>query len=427
MKAVISHRIYMECGADLQEKIDKELTYSIPTHNPLDPPQIIKNMGIIRNGLVSLPIGRTDLIPSHYEIVDKRVNKPVNFPDFKFDLRPSQQAVYDEIEDNSIINAWVSWGKTFTGLAIAGKLGQKTLVITHTVPLRNQWAKEVKKVYGFEPGIIGSGRFEIDAPIVIGNTQTLYRNIEKIRKEFGTIILDEMHHVSSPTFSKLLDTNYCRYKIGLSGTIERKDGKHVVFRDYFGNTLFKPPKENYMTPTVHIVPSEIRFMDGAKIPWANRVTKLATDEEYQHTVSMLAAAYAARGHKVLVVSDRVSFLKRCAELTGDKAICVTGEVSHEDRETLVDEILYGDKEVLYGTQAIFSEGISVDTLSCLILGTPVNNEPLLTQLVGRVIRKKEGKIDPVIIDIHLKGNTARKQASNRVGFYMKQGWNMKYL
>jgi len=427
MKAVISHRIYMECGADLQEKIDKELTYSIPTHNPLDPPQVIKNMGIIRNGLVSLPIGRTDLIPEHYEIVDKRISKPVDFPEFKFDLRPSQKKVYDEIEDNSIINAWVSWGKTFTGLAIAGKLGQKTLVITHTVPLRNQWAKEVKKVYGFEPGIIGSGRFEIDAPIVIGNTQTLYRNIEKIRKEFGTIILDEMHHVSSPTFSKLLDTNYCRYKIGLSGTIERKDGKHVVFRDYFGSTLFKPPKENYMTPTVHIVPSEIRFMDGAKIPWANRVTKLATDEEYQHTVSMLAAAYAARGHKVLVVSDRVSFLKRCAELTGDKAICVTGEVSHEDRETLVDEILYGDKEVLYGTQAIFSEGISVDTLSCLILGTPVNNEPLLTQLVGRVIRKKEGKISPVIIDIHLKGNTARKQASNRVGFYMKQGWEMKYL
>ena len=427
MKAVISNRIYMDCTAELQERLDKELTYTIPSHNPLDPPQVIKNMGIIRNALVSLPIGRTDLIPEHYEIVDKRLDKPVQFPEFKFDLRPSQKAVYDEIEDNAIINAWVSWGKTFTGLAIAGKLGQKTLVVTHTVPLRNQWAKEVEKVYGIKPGIIGSGKFELDAPIVIGNTQTLYRNIPKIRKEFGTIILDEMHHVSSPTFSKIIDTNYCRYKIGLSGTIERKDGKHVVFRDYFGNTLFKPPKENYMTPTVHIVPSEIRFMDGTRIPWANRVTKLATDEEYQHTVSMLAAAYAARGHKVLVVSDRVSFLKRCAELTGEKAICVTGEVAHEDRETLVDEILYGKAEILYGTQAIFSEGISVDTLSCLILGTPVNNEPLLTQLVGRVIRKKEGKIDPVIVDIHLKGNTARKQASNRVGFYMKQGWNMKYL
>ena len=417
----------MDCTEEVQERIDKELTYTIPTHNPLDPPEVIKNMGIIRNGLVSLPIGRTDLIPSNYEIVDRRVNKPVDFPEFKFELRQSQKDVYDAIEDNAIINAWVSWGKTFTGLAIAGKLGQKTLVVTHTVPLRNQWAKEVEKVYGIKAGIIGSGQFDLDAPIVIGNTQTLYRNVDKIRKEFGTVILDEMHHVSSPTFSKILDTNYCRYKIGLSGTIERKDGKHVVFRDYFGNTLFKPPKENYMTPTVHIVPSEIRFMDGARIPWANRVTKLANDDEYRHTIALLAAAYAAKGHKVLVVSDRVSFLKACSELTGDKSICVTGDVSHEDRETLVDEILYGDKNVLYGTQAIFSEGISVDTLSCLILATPVNNEPLLTQLCGRVIRKKEGKIDPVIIDIHLRGNTARKQASNRVGFYMKQGWDMKYL
>ena len=427
MKAVISNRIYMDCSAELQQKIDKELTYAIPTHNPLDPPLMIKNMGLIRNGLISLPIGRMDLIPEDYEIVDKRLYKPVDFPEFMFDLRDSQKKVFDEIEDNAIINAWVSWGKTFTGLAIAGKLGQKTLIVTHTVPLRNQWAKEVKKVFGIEAGIIGSGRFELDAPIVIGNTQTLYRNVDKIRKEFGTIILDEMHHVSSPTFSKILDTNYCRYKIGLSGTIERKDGKHVVFRDYFGSKLFQPPKENYMTPKIHLVHSEIRFMDGAKTPWANRVSALSNDEEYRHTIAMLAAAYAARGHKVLVVSDRVSFLKACAELTGDKAVCVTGDVSHEDRETLVDRVLYGDANVLYGTQAIFSEGISVDTLSCLILGTPVNNEPLLTQLVGRVIRKKEGKIEPVIVDIHLRGNTARRQASNRVGFYMKQGWDMKYL
>mgnify|MGYP003633792644 FL=1 len=427
MKAVISNRIYMDCSAELQDKIDKELTYAIPTHNPLDPPLMIKNMGIIRNGLVSIPVGRIDLIPSNYDIIDKRINIPVDFPDFKFDLRASQQKVYDEIEDNAIINAWVSWGKTFTGLAIAGKLGQKTLVVTHTVALRNQWAKEVKKVYGFEPGIIGSGRFELDASIVVANTQTLYRNLDKIRKEFGTIILDEMHHVSSPTFSKVLDTNHCRYKIGLSGTIERKDGKHVVFRDYFGNTLFQPPKENYMTPSVHCVHSEIRFMDGARIPWANRVTKLSNDEEYRHTVALLAAAYAARGHKVLVVSDRVSFLKACAELTGDRAVCVTGDVSHEDREALVEEVLSGNKNVLYGTQSIFSEGISVDSLSCLILATPVNNEPLLTQLVGRVIRLREGKIDPVVIDIHLRGNTARKQASNRMGFYMKQGWEIKQL
>jgi len=417
----------MEVSPDLQKSIDQELTYKIPTHNPLDPPQIICNMGIVRNGLISIPTGRMDLIPSNYEVVDKRISIPVEFPEFKHELRASQQKVYDELDDSCIINAWVSWGKTFTALAIAAKLGQKTLVITHTVALRNQWAKEVEKVFGINASIIGSGNWDVSGPIVIGNTQTLYRNLEKIHKVFGTIILDEMHHVSSPTFSRIIDSNYCRYKIGLSGTIERKDGKHVVFRDYFGNKLFQPPKENYMVPTIHIVPSEIRFQDGARTPWANRVTNLTMQEEYKHTVSMLAAYYATMGHKVLVVSDRVAFLKACAELTGDTAICVTGDVPHEERETLVDKILYGDKKILYGTQSIFSEGISVDSLSCLILGTPVNNEPLLTQLIGRVIRKKEGKLSPVIVDIHLKGNTAKKQASNRSGYYIKQGWDMKYI
>ena len=236
-----------------------------------------------------------------------------------------------------------------------------------------------------------------------------------------------MHHVSSPTFSKLLDSNYCRYKIGLSGTIQRKDGKHVVFRDYFGSKVFKPPKENYMQPRIDIIPSDVRFLDGNKTPWANRVTNLATNEEYIHTVAMLAAAYAAKGHKVLVVSDRVSFLKKAAELVGDTAVCITGDVPHEDREDLIDEIKYKGKSVLFGTQSIFSEGISVDVLSCLILGTPINNEPLLTQLIGRVIRKKDGKTSPVIVDIHLKGNTARKQASNRIGYYMKEGYDIGYI
>ena len=427
MKAVISNRIYMDCSPEYRKVLSEELTYKIPSQNPNDPPQVIKNLQRVRENLVTIPIGRTDLIPNDYEIIDKRITHPVTFPEFRFPLRESQQAVYDELDDNCIINAWVSWGKTFTGLAIAGKLGQKTLIVTHTVPLRNQWVKEVEKVYGITPGIIGSGRFDIDNSIVVGNTQTLYRNVDKIRKEFGTIILDEMHHVSSPTFSKIIDSNYARYKIGLSGTIERKDGKHVVFRDYFGNKIFKPPKENFLTPKIHIYRSEVRFMDGASIPWAKRVNALVNNDEYRHSVALLASAYAARGHKVLVVSDRVAFLKSCAELTGEKAICVTGEVSHEERENLVSEILYGDKNVLYGTQAIFSEGISVNTLSCLILATPINNEPLLTQLIGRVIRKLEGKRDPVVIDIHLKGKTAQRQASNRMGYYMKQGYSIEQI
>jgi superfamily II DNA or RNA helicase len=424
MKAVISNRIYLEVTQEYKEVLSKELTYSIPTYNPKDPPQVIKTMVRIRSDLVSIPVGRVDLIPDDYEIIDKRLILPEDFPDFKFPLRESQQAVFDEIEDNAIINAWVSWGKTFTGLAIAGKLGQKTLVVTHTVPLRNQWAKEVEKVYGFKPGIIGSGQFDLEPPIVIGNTQTLYRNIGEVQKKFGTVILDEMHHVSSPTFSKIIDSSYARYKIGLSGTVQRKDGKHVIMPDYFGHTKFTPPKENYMEPTIEVIQTRIRFMDGAKIPWANRINDLVRQEEYGKLICFLAAAYRKQGHKVLLLSDRVYFLKRVKETLGEHCELITGEVPLAEREKKIERVQSGKVDILLGTQSIFSEGISVNPLSCLILATPVSNTPLLTQLVGRVIREYPGKIDPVVVDINLKGKTAEKQAKLRLGHYLQQGYNV---
>ena len=426
MKAVLSNRVYLSVDATHQEYVDKELTYTIPSHDPRDPPIVIKNMGIIRQRLVTIPSGREDLIPKDYEIVDKRIKVPTNFPEFQYELRPSQEDVFNEVNDSCIINAWVSWGKTFTALAIAKKLGQKTLVVVHTLALLKQWETEVKKVFGIQTGIIGNGKFNIDSPIVIGSVQSLYRRIPAISDRFGTVILDEMHHVSSPTFGRIIDKNKARYKLGLSGTIERKDGKHVVFRDYFGQTVLKPPKENYMVPKIDVIYSEVRFLDGQNIPWANKVTHLTYQEEYVHSVAMIASNYAARGHKVLVVSDRVEFLKTCTRLSGDKAVCITGDIPHQQRPDIMKQI-WTNKDILYGTQSIFSEGISLDCLSCLVLATPVNNDPLLTQLIGRIIRVEKNKRQPVVVDINLQGKTARKQANNRRGYYMKQGYEIHNL
>jgi len=426
VKAVLSDRIYLSVNKEQTNELEKELTYTIAPRIPSDPPIVFKTFRYVREGLVSLPMGREDLIPSDYEIVDKRVVNEIEHPEFKFDLRPSQQAVYDEVQDNSIINAWVSWGKTFTGLAIAGKLGQKTLVVTHTTNLRNQWEKEVKKCFGYTAGRIGSGQCNIDAPIVCGNIQTLYRRMDDIKKEFGTIILDEMHHVSSPTFTRIIDEMPCRYKIGLTGTLERKDGRHVVFRDYFGSNVMKPPKENYLVPKIDIYKTDIRFLDGSYTPWAERINHLTRDAEYVHGVAMTAARYAAEGHKVLVVSDRVAFLKNCAALVGDKAVSITGDMDFAEREETMD-MIRKDKQILFGTQSIFSEGISINELSCLVLGTPVNNDPLLTQLIGRIIRKIDGKKQPVVVDFNLKGKTAARQASARMGYYIKQGYEVNVL
>ena len=426
MKAVYSNRIQIEGNNTLLSAMELELTYSLPPRMPQDPPMIIKTIRPLREGLVSIPMGRVDLVPDDYEIIDKRIKMPVDFPDFKFILRESQKMTVDEVDDCAIINAWVSWGKTVAALAIAKKLGQKTLVVTHTTNLRNQWEKEVQKAFGISAGRIGSGVMNTSPPITIGNIQTLYRRIPEIKHLFGTVILDEMHHVSSPTFTRIIDEMPARYKVGLTGTLERKDGRHVVFRDYFGHNVLKPPKENYMTPKVDIIKSEVRFLDGSYTPWAERVNHLVNTEEYVHSISLIASKYAAEGHKVLVVSDRVAFLKVCHRLVGDNSVCITGDMDFAEREKTM-KLIGRSKNILFGTQAIFSEGISLDDLSCLVLATPVNNEPLLTQLIGRIIRQKEGKLQPTVVDIHLKGKTATRQANARMGYYIKQDYKVKVL
>lgn len=420
-KAVISNRIYLEVDRQLSEKIKAELTYKVPNYADPTRPTIVQNFSTFRDGILSLPVGRTDLIPENYEIVDRRVLVSEKFPNFKFALRDSQQEVYDAVDDNVLINAKVSWGKTFTGAAIAGKLDQKTLVVVHTLPLMNQWAREIKKVYDFEPGLVGNGHENYSPPIVIGNVASLYKRMDRLGKMFGTLIMDEVHHAPSPTFNKIVDRSYARYKIGLSGTLERKDGRHVVIPDYFSRNIIKPPIENRMEPEVHAVQTGLYFPFGGV--WAHRVTELQNSVAYQDLISGLIQKYERAGHTILIVSDRTEFLKIISER--NNTALVIGET--KDRDAEFAKLDSGETKSICGTQSIFSEGISHDPLSCLILGTPVNNDPLLEQLCGRIQRLCPGKPKPVVVDPLLRGYTTERQFMNRTGFYMKQGWEIKYL
>lgn len=424
MKAVLSNRIFLEVTREYGSFLQDELSYAIPSFQNPDQPQILRNFTTIRPGLMSIPIGRTDLIPEGYEVKDKRLLVPAEFPRFNGTLRDSQQLVHDQLNDNCIINAKPSWGKTYAGLKIAGKLGQKTLVVVHTVPLRNQWAREVEKVYGITPGVIGSSKFNITPPIVIGNVQSLYNCMPQIQKTFGTIILDEMHHVSSPTFSRVIDKTYSRYKIGLSGTIKRKDGKDVVFCDYFGKTIFRPPPENAMTPEVDVIDCGIALPEVIGNNWAQRINQLMDIPEYKALIMRLADYYAKKGHKILVVQDRVEFAKSCVE-NRPKAVAITGALK-DGREEEMDRI-FNDIDEIWGITSIFKEGISKDILSCLILAGPINNEPMLEQLVGRIQRPQPNKLPPKVVDIKLAGWTGSKQFQARLGFYMRMGYKINYL
>lgn len=427
-KAIITNRIYMDNpGTDHTKVIMKALTYKIKkdfSKGPIQLVETIKNYKILPKGILSIPQGRQDLIPKEYEIVDKRINEEIPFPDPKFPLRPEQQIVYDEIDDTVFINALVGWGKTFTALHLAHKFGRKTLVITHTAELRDQWAGEIEVLFGTKCGIIGGGTIDYeDHYITVANVQTLVKHTERLAKEFGTIILDEAHHCPATTFATIIDSFHARYRIALSGTMIRKDGKHIVFKDYFGSHVVKPPQSNTLTPKVKIIKSGITLTPGKT--WVEKITNLTKDEEYQKFIALMALLQIEKGHQVLIIADRVEFLQKVTEYVGETCVLVTGEQDSEARQLAKNQLLSKEKMCVAGSRQIVSEGWSINTLSCVILAVPISNDSLLEQIIGRIQRMHDDKLPPLVLDIQFAGWADRKQNNDRMGLYLRKGWEVQ--
>jgi superfamily II DNA or RNA helicase len=143
----------------------------------------------------------------------------------------------------------------------------------------------------------------------------------------------------------------------------------------------------------------------------------------------MAIKMADRGHSVLVVSDRVQFLEELAKrTTKHNPVCITGGSANlEEREILTGQILSGESKILYGTRSIFSEGVSINRLSCLILASPIANTINLTQVIGRIQRTYPEKKTPIVIDIKFLDNTGQRQLKTRMEHYISKGYKIFLL
>jgi superfamily II DNA or RNA helicase len=67
---------------------------------------------------------------------------------------------------------------------------------------------------------------------------------QTIFDEFGFTIIDEVHHISSQSFSNSLFKLVTKYFLGLSATMIRKDGTTDVFKMFLGNVIHKAERKN---------------------------------------------------------------------------------------------------------------------------------------------------------------------------------------
>jgi superfamily II DNA or RNA helicase len=140
-----------------------------------------------------------------------------------------------------------AFGKTSLSLYIASKLAKKTLVIVHKEFLMNQWIERITQfIPGAKVGRIQGQIIDIEGKdIVLGMLQSLSMKEYPAQMFdcFGLTIIDEVHHISSEVFSRALFKLVTKYTLGLSATMNRKDGTTKVFKMFLGDVIYKATRE----------------------------------------------------------------------------------------------------------------------------------------------------------------------------------------
>lgn len=199
--------------------------------------------------------------PKQYKIAE---GEPVDLS-FAGTLRDYQEPVVNKFITHcgtvgfggGLLELPCAWGKTSGSLYILSKLKKKTLVIVHKEFLMNQW---IERIQQFLPkariGRIQGPTVDVeDKDIVLCMLQSLISKDydSSLFEQFGLTIIDEVHHISSQSFSNSLFKVVTKYMLGLSATMERKDGTTSVFKMFLGDVIYKAENKSELLVEVRQV------------------------------------------------------------------------------------------------------------------------------------------------------------------------------
>ena len=106
-----------------------------------------------------------------------------------------------------------------------------TLVVVPTIDLMHQWHDGIKEKFGLDEAQVGmvGGGFKNARPITV----ITYDSAAMPRRDlsaYGLLIFDEAHHLPSASYRTIATRADAPFRLGLSATLERSDGRHDDLR-----------------------------------------------------------------------------------------------------------------------------------------------------------------------------------------------------
>jgi superfamily II DNA or RNA helicase len=334
---------------------------------------------------------------------------------FRGSLRPHQEealAAFEAAERSGIICLPCGYGKTFTGIAAALRIGRCFLIVVHKEFLADQWSTELKAlVPGIRIGRVQGDRCDVgdgfDVSIAMIQTICSRAFPPETFARFGFAVFDEVHHLAAEHFSQTLQRIQCRAMLGLTATPVRVDGLSKVFAWFLGPICYQIKRRpTDATVGVNVLRYECADTDYTNVPtnWKGELVRAHLINKIADYTPRTAALIEwvvpdlrrSTDRKLLILSDRREHLTAMEGLlrsTGISSVAYyVGGMKQKDLDKSTEA------QVILGTFAMASEGMNIPTLNAVLLATPKSN---IEQSVGRILRVKpeDRTIQPLIFDV----------------------------
>ena len=323
-------------------------------------------------------------------------------------------------------------GKTVMALKIAANLGLKTLVIVHKSFLADQWIERIQQfIPNARIGRIQGQTIDIDdKDIVIGMLQSLSMKEYPYTffSDFGLTIVDEVHHIAAEVFVRSLFQIVTKYVLGLSATMQRKDGLTKVFKMFLGDIIYKEKAIENENVTVRIYDyisndeefNETKYDFRGNTAYSSMMTKLCNfNPRREFVVKIVKDLIEENPNQQIMIlghyKNLLTYLYKSIEF--NNIASVGYYVGGMKKEALKES---EGKQIIIATYSMASEALDIKSLTTLVMATPKTD---VTQSIGRILRTKHSK--PLVVDVTDQHDVFKRQCNKRIKYYHKQGYKIQ--
>jgi superfamily II DNA or RNA helicase len=398
------------------KKIEADLTYKLDNYANPKKKKIVCFFERVPGGILVPRFYAQKILPTGpLPIVDLKMTTAyrINGHLMETKSRP-QQSVFKEclsalekIGGSTIILPCGS-GKTNVAIALAARLGVKTAVLCHQNFLLGQWKERLEEfLIGDTKKQVRIGRLQqstIDTKdkdfVLCSIPSILSRSYPVESLRFGLVIVDEVHHIAAPTFSRALSKLEYQFSLGLTATPKRKDKLEEVIYYFVGPPcceIKRQKRKDVQVTTVTYAQGPHKVVNyGAVIGISKMITYLTIDQRRNAIlIKIIENMEQIPGRKGLLLSGRVAHLQALHETLGpERSAIISGKINTDPSDEKNGPLVF-NKFITLSTFHQFSEAVDFPG-DFVILATPRSN---VEQCTGRILRGKNKHLRPVIIDV----------------------------